>query len=172
MLMNARLKTTLLTIALGFTVTITGRSYAQTSNPSYRNFVEWCTNINTIDPAARITVEAVLDSAETEDCNRVQNLEELSLSETQITDLRPIAGLTNLQQLYISGTQVTDLRPIAGLTNLQEIVLSGNQITDLSAIVGLTNLREFYIRGTVSPASEGVINSLAARGVRVIRINE
>ena len=60
MLMNARLKTTLLTIALGFTITIADRSYAQTPSPSYRNFVEWCTNINTIDPAARTTVNAVL----------------------------------------------------------------------------------------------------------------
>jgi internalin A len=65
----------------------------------------------------------------------------LRISETQVNDLSPLAGLTALLELEISGTPVTDLSPLAGLTALLELEISGTPVTDLSPLAGLPNLR-------------------------------
>ena len=42
----------------------------------------------------------------------------LDLSETQVSDVTALAGLTNLTTLYLGGTQVSDVTALAGLTKL------------------------------------------------------
>ncbi|MCL2568816.1 MAG: leucine-rich repeat domain-containing protein [Oscillospiraceae bacterium] len=63
-----------------------------------------------------------------------------ALSDTSLTDLSPLAGLTNLTDLHLGGNQISDLTPLAGLTNLTALSLDMNQISDLSPLAGLTNL--------------------------------
>ena len=52
---------------------------------------------------------------------RFPGLRLLSVSETDISDLGPLAGLSALQSLNCSGTQVSDLGPLAGLSALQSL---------------------------------------------------
>ena len=78
----------------------------------------------------------------------LNNLQELYLNNTQVSDLEPIKGLNNLQELYLSNTQVSSLEPIKGLVNLQNLSLSNTQVSNLELIKELTNLQELILFGT------------------------
>lgn len=97
-------------------------------------------------------------------------LEEVDLSNTQITDLSPLRGMTELQALAFNGTGVRDLAPLAamkalwhlslfrtgvsdvsplaGLTELWTLDLDQTRVSDLSPLVGLTQLKNLYLRDT------------------------
>jgi hypothetical protein len=64
----------------------------------------------------------------------------LSLGDTQIADLQPIAALTGLTELYLMGTKVTDLRPLVGMTALWRLNLAKTGIT-YDSLRALTPLR-------------------------------
>ncbi len=49
--------------------------------------------------------------------------------------------MTKLTTLALNRNQITDLKPLAGLTKLYELWLTENQITDLKRLAGLTKLR-------------------------------
>ena len=74
-----------------------------------------------------------------------KNLGFLDLGGNQISDLRPLAGLTHLEVLRLWDNQIKDVSPLAGLVNLRELSLSGNQISDISPLVGLANLENLGI---------------------------
>jgi hypothetical protein len=65
----------------------------------------------------------------------------LDLSQTRITDISALKGLTILQNLDLSGTQISDISPLQGLTSLWNLDLSGTQISDISPLQGLTGLK-------------------------------
>lgn len=67
-------------------------------------------------------------------------LQTLSLNNTQITDLAPLAGLTGVKVLNLDNTRVTDLAPLAGLTGLQALYLNNTRITDLAPLASLREL--------------------------------
>ena len=69
----------------------------------------------------------------------------LSLTDSQIDDLSPLAGLGQLQVMVLDNNQVTDLTPLSGLTNLVSLNLANNQITDLTPLKRLTNLKNLDI---------------------------
>lgn len=122
-----------------------GWAVTQAAEPSLRSsFEEWCQQKASLSAEARKTVEVLLEEAGTNDCelaaNNVSSRTELYLSGNEITDLRPLAGLTNLRGLILDSNQIIDLTPLAGLTNLKHLTLSGNPITDLRPLAGLTNL--------------------------------
>ena len=56
----------------------------------------------------------------------------LYLSDTNISDLSPLAGLTGLQSLYLSRTEVSDLSPLAGLKGLHVLGLSCTKVSGAS----------------------------------------
>jgi hypothetical protein len=72
-------------------------------------------------------------------------LHALYLSNTQITDLAPLAGMTGLQTLSLSNTQITDFAPLAGLTELGDLVMDGSGVADLRPLAKLEKL------GTIGP---------------------
>ena len=55
------------------------------------------------------------------------NVTQISLNDTQVSDLSPLAGLSNLEGLWFSGTAVSDLTPLAGMENLLDLDLIENQ---------------------------------------------
>ncbi len=65
----------------------------------------------------------------------------VDLVDTQVSDLKPIAGLRNLETLQISDTQVSDVSPLAGLTNLKWLLLDGTQVSDVTPLATLKNLQ-------------------------------
>ena len=76
------------------------------------------------------------------------SLSEITLANTDIEDLAPIATLTRLQDLDLDGTQVQDLTPLAALTSLQELTLRGTQVQDLGPLAALTSLQNIGLEGT------------------------
>jgi Leucine-rich repeat (LRR) protein len=60
-------------------------------------------------------------------------LQILSLAGTQVSDLKPLAGLTALQSLSLIATQVSDLAPLAKLPKLQGVVVTHGKKATLAA---------------------------------------
>ena len=76
------------------------------------------------------------------------NVTTLDLSNTEIKDLSPLAGMTGLLKLDLEGTQVSDLSPLAGMTGLKLLDFEGTQVSDLSPLAGMTELQGLYLRDT------------------------
>ena len=64
----------------------------------------------------------------------------LSIAQTQLADLGPLAGLTTLTTLNASHTSVVELAPLTGLTALKFLDLSETPITDIWPLANLTAL--------------------------------
>ena len=75
----------------------------------------------------------------------MENLTELWLTNNNITDLSPLAGLTSLEHLTIGWNYITDLSPLSGLTNLTWLNLGGNAISDITPLAELTALTELFL---------------------------
>ena len=71
---------------------------------------------------------------------KLKNLKSLNLSYNKITDISPLRGLTNLKNLYLMGNKITDISPLRGLTNLEKLQLGEDSITDIRPLSGLKNL--------------------------------
>ena len=78
-------------------------------------------------------------------------LEELFLWENWITDVTPLAELTLLEELFLQGNKITDITPLAELTGLEELYLEANQITGLTPLAGLTKLKILNLYGNPIP---------------------
>ena len=78
---------------------------------------------------------------------KMTHLEELYLAALGISDIRPLAGLTQLKSLSLWVNQVSDIRPLAGLKNLEFLELTENQISDVSPLAGLVNLETLWLEG-------------------------
>ena len=74
-------------------------------------------------------------------------LEKAWLERTQISDLRPLAGLVNLEILELKGNQIVNISPLMNLANLERLTLNGNQITDISPLTGLIRLTNLILDG-------------------------
>ena len=66
---------------------------------------------------------------------------ELDIMNNKIKDITPISKLTSLQKLYLSLNEISDISALSSLTNLEELDISGNQINDLTALSGLKRLK-------------------------------
>ena len=75
-------------------------------------------------------------------------LRSLAISNTQVRDLTPLVGLSALQTFIASSTQVSDVAPLAGLTALQSLNLSRTQVTDLRPLAGLSALQSLDVSST------------------------
>jgi hypothetical protein len=67
-------------------------------------------------------------------------LQALNASNTQVSDLTPLAGLSALQELNISGTRVSDLAPLADLSALRTLDVSETEASDLTPLANLSAL--------------------------------
>ena len=95
------------------------------------------------------------------DCERaleiLNTVQVMDLSDSDITDVAPMAGLTRLRtlvlrspvdggmRLYPSET-VQDISPLAALQDLEYIDLSGQSVTDISPLAALPRLRYAVLR--------------------------
>lgn len=68
-------------------------------------------------------------------------LQSLSLAQTAVTDLAPLAALTALQSLSLAETAVTDLAPLTGLTALHTLDLTETAVTNVAPLAKLSALR-------------------------------
>ncbi|MEG3895799.1 MULTISPECIES: leucine-rich repeat domain-containing protein [unclassified Microcoleus] len=106
----------------------------QTPTANYKTFTEWCVNKATLNPGARITVDALLGQAATNECARVNDnlssLGELYLVGEEISDITPLASLTKLTSLDLSFNKISDTIPLKSLTNLTSLSLWNNEIEE------------------------------------------
>lgn len=89
----------------------------------------------------------------------------LDISETQISDLKPLKGL-QLRQLFLEKTPVVDLTPLRGMP-LQNLALSDTPVSDLSGLEGapLVELRAVNTRiGDLAPLAKCPIQNLWLTG--------
>ena len=75
------------------------------------------------------------------------NLRVLVLDYQQISDLSPLAELP-LEYLSLTGNQVSDLRPLSGMTGLQVLDLGENPVRSADALSGLTALQQLTLEAT------------------------
>ena len=123
-----------------------------------------------------------LASVFTDDYSPIANLtrlEQLTLFETNVTDLSFLANLTDLVGLEISSfifrSKVADLTPLQNLTKLEKLDLSSSydrdlgQIKDISPLRGLVNLTELNLLDQpVRDISPLVENSGLSEGDKVL----
>ena len=73
--------------------------------------------------------------------NRMINLKELSISNTEINDLTPLIGLSNLRKLDISNTRIENLTALSGLFQLQELDIRNTAVKSLSELKTINSLQ-------------------------------
>ncbi len=110
----------------------------------FESFMEWCKNRERLSEPARRTVSRVLQQAGTFNCARaiekLSSINQLDLSTSQISDIRPLTTLENLTALKLINNKITDLTPLKSLTNLITLDLSYNRVTDITPLQSLENL--------------------------------
>ncbi|WP_099221250.1 immunoglobulin-like domain-containing protein [Listeria costaricensis] len=68
------------------------------------------------------------------------NLDNLSINNSDLQDLSPIAQLPKITHLYLDNDNITDISQLASLTTLQELELTNNQIQDISPVQNMQQL--------------------------------
>lgn len=111
---------------------------------NFETFADWCRNRENLDPEAKRTVSLILQQAGTFNCGRasqnVQDMTQLDLSTSQISDIRPFQSLNNLVELKLINNQISDVTPLQSLENLEVLDLSYNQISNVEPLGSLSNL--------------------------------
>jgi len=79
---------------------------------------------------------------------KLNYLNMLDLSGTQIVDFTPLAGLTGLESLRLESTVITDLTPLAGLSRLKHLDLDNTPISELAPLAKLHRLQHLDLGGT------------------------
>lgn len=99
----------------------------QLSNHFATDFLEQCLDPKTAE-APRLTIKAVFYTTMTESCDKANErlllLSTLRLRDRPLTDVTPLAGLENLKKLDLTNTDVTDLEPLAPLV-ARGLVITG-----------------------------------------------
>jgi internalin A len=75
-------------------------------------------------------------------------LTSLDCSYTEVADLAPLAALSALTSLDCSGTEVSDLAPLAGMSALASLDCSETRVADLAPLAGLSALTSLHCWGT------------------------
>jgi Leucine-rich repeat (LRR) protein len=90
--------------------------------------------------------------------SKLRALRQISLSNTQIADLAPLAGLTGLEIIDIDDTKVTDLAPLVELERLWHISIVGTGVSTLNALARTGELASLNLSRTavtdLSPLSK------------------
>lgn len=87
--------------------------------------------ITNVAPLASLSQLRVLDLSRNPSLHSIaglaslSNLEELTLYNTQVSDLEPVAHLPKLKTLNISNARVTDLAPLTMMKSLRELQIFG-----------------------------------------------
>ena len=87
-----------------------------------------------------------------------QDVSNVRLDNTQVSDLTPLAKLASLQYLRLSSTPVSDLTPLVKLTSLQELYVDNTQVSDLTPLVKLQSL--YWLDLSNTPVSEEQVETL------------
>lgn len=72
-------------------------------------------------------------------------LQSLAVTNSGISDISQISGMTRLISLNLSDNQIENIAPISALSGLQALDLSGNKLTSVSSLSALTALTDLDV---------------------------
>ncbi len=87
------------------------------------------------------------------DITALYALNNLSLANNSITDIRLLSSLGGLDSLNLSGNEIRDIRPLSGLRELRSLNLDGNPVADLTPLYSLSNLNTLRAVGIQVPVA-------------------
>jgi len=70
------------------------------------------------------------------------NLESLSLTGLNITDISRLSSLRNLKELNLNSNQIKDITPLKNLNKLRKLSFASNEVKDISVLRNLNNIEE------------------------------
>lgn len=86
-----------------------------------------------------------------------RNLNELNMTNMQISDISFIGNLTNLQTLVLSNNHISNFAPLNTISRLNKLDVSRNEsFTDFSQLCSHTSLIELNVSGTGITSLEGI----------------
>lgn len=74
-----------------------------------------------------------------------ENLDKVSLQDSNIKSLEPLRYLTNVKILVVDSNKISDITPLYDLPSLQHLNLIGNEISNVEGIDKLRTLEELYL---------------------------
>ncbi|MCK9223839.1 MAG: protein phosphatase 1 regulatory subunit 42 [Candidatus Muirbacterium halophilum] len=77
-----------------------------------------------------------------------KNLENIDLSNNDISDISALSALTSVKALNLSGNKISDITSLANLSTINSLNLSGNGISDITSLAGLSNLENLSLSNT------------------------
>lgn len=87
----------------------------------------------------------------------------ISVSNTRITSLKPLANHRNLVHLFAYDNQLASLEGIENLSHLKDLYVQNNQIKDLKPLKKLLNLETVYVSGNQLQELKGISKSHAKK---------
>ncbi len=98
--------------------------------------------------------------------SELENLKELYLDNSELSDISALAGFTSLTLLSLDYNQISDISPLSQLSSLNILSLESNQISDISPLADLQSLNTLSLWGNqisdISPLADlHSLNSLS-----------
>lgn len=85
-------------------------------------------------------------------------LVELDLTETSVSDLSSLSGLSSLKELYLNSTGISDLSPVSGLLKLEVLDFSRTSVSNVSPLSSLSKLEVLKFNQTSVSDLEPIAN--------------
>jgi len=88
-----------------------------------------------------------LDNFDVENLSALTALEELTVSDNEITDITPLEKLQWLTSLQMADNDIADLTPLSSLYALKTLYIDNNPVTDFTPLEKLSALRTLSMKG-------------------------
>lgn len=100
--------------------------------------------------------------------NRLTNLVNLNIANTEISRLNALSGMTNLENINLENTHIEDLSPLAGTISLKTINISNTPVVDLTPLASNVHLETIWANNTNITKQEVYRLKEQLRGISVI----
>lgn len=101
------------------------------------------------DNLKQAIIKATRDSDGIITKSELEQVTELDLSFSNISNLSGIENATNLRKLYLTGNKITDISPLKALFSLTTLNLTGNPVKDIKYLAGLRNIKTLRLNDIV-----------------------
>jgi len=116
-----------------------------------KTFMDYCLE-EPEDPELAKTVEILKELVNEKFCGivsgRLSRLDAINLNFRQITDIRPLRGLTGLKTLDLGNNSISDIAALSTLSGLLQLGLQANPVEDFSPLSNLNRLQRLILTGT------------------------
>ena len=82
--------------------------------------------------------------------DKLEKIEELDLSDNQITEMNGIERFSNLKCLKLNNNRITNINGLENLKNLQKLFLRNNKISEIKGLENLRNLKHLELSGNTN----------------------